>query len=90
MSETIDDLAGGRGTSSDDPSGAQAAQAAYDAGAVEPTLEQPTFDVQLTFRVCGPEREAAELAAALEAMLLEHPLVVHPFTASITSRTVEL
>jgi len=90
VSETIDDLAGARGTSSDDPSGRAAAQAAYDAGAVEPLLEQPVFSVWLEFRVHGPEREANELANAIAATLLDHPLVEQPVATTVTRRVVEL
>lgn len=84
--ETIDDLAGVRGTSTDDPSGALRAREAHEAGAVIPPLEVPTFDVHLEFRVRGPEADVQELIEGLTDNLVQHPLISSPVAASRTER----
>lgn len=59
-----------RGTSYDDPSGHRLAEAAHDAGAVEPVERVGTVDVQLEIVVRGSleHGEALASAAALELM----------------------
>lgn len=83
----MDDLAGARGTSSDDPSGALRAQEAHDAGAVLPVVELPVHSVWLEFRVHAPELEATELAHAAADMLSGHPLVLAPVAVTVTRRS---
>jgi hypothetical protein len=55
-----------RGTSTDDPSGKEAAQAAHDAGAVSPPEPVQTFDVTLSCTVIGSRTTAEYVGAFLE------------------------
>lgn len=84
---TLDDLAGVQGTSLDDPSGALAAQAAHEAGAVLPALELPVQLCELLFRVHAPAAEARELVDAIAERLAGHPLVLAPITCSVREPT---
>lgn len=74
------------GGSLSDPSGAAAAKAAYDAGAVVPVVELPVHDCTLEFRVHATERDARDLVDALAAHLSSHPLVLAPVTATVRGR----
>lgn len=80
----MDDLAGARGTSYDDPSGALRAQEAHDAGAVLPVVELPVHAVWLEFRVRTSEAEARELAGAVAERLTGHPLVEGVVAVTVT------
>ena len=70
-------------TAFDDPSGAKAAQAAHDAGAVLPTVELPTCEVHLEFRVHGTESAARAIATVLENELVELDDVLPPITSTV-------
>ncbi len=50
-------------TAQDDPSGAALAQQAYDAGAVEPPVRTPRYDVVLHFTVESPAPSRAQALA---------------------------
>jgi hypothetical protein len=66
----MDDLAGARGTSTDDPSGALRAREAHDAGAVVPPVELPVWSVWVEFRVHGTRERAQAIADKLSAVAL--------------------
>lgn len=63
------------GTSADDPSGRSLAQAAHDAGAVLPPIEEPNHHATIHLVVHGPLEEAHELVQAIAGRLIDHPAV---------------
>jgi hypothetical protein len=82
----MDDLAGVRGTSTDDPSGFSLAEQAHEAGAVTAPAELPTFTVALELRIHAGKLEAETLAYAIADTLSGHPLIVPPVALSIQVR----
>ena len=75
-----------RGTSDDDPSGALAAQAAYDAGAVTPGERVDTFDVVIHCVVVG-KRSSAEYVGAVLEQHAERMRHVTEYRLSVAERT---
>lgn len=78
--------AGIRGSSSVDPSGAAAAQAAHDAGAVIPVAVRPMHDATLSLRLHGDGDDVRELLDTVALLLSGHPSVVPPVTVSVVGR----
>ncbi len=75
-----------QGTSLDDPSGANLARRAHEAGVVSPANEVPNFDVTLHFVYRGSRDAAERLRDDLLFALLQMPAVQQPIDNSVADR----
>lgn len=73
-------------TSYNDPSGQFLAQQAHHAGAVQPVVEQPLFDVSLTFVVRGSLDDARAIGHDLADTATLLHVVEAPVSLSIVER----